>query len=84
MLKVFTASNTEKSWAFIKKIRNIEKQRIVIDTQRNNFGEIITNGKHITNFSTFKFSTLGENFGERKKIDKTLFSADTGNANHDL
>ena len=82
MLKDFISLNTEKSrWKFIQEVRNNEKQRIVIDTLRNSFGELITNGKDIANLLNFKFSVLGEYFGESKKIDKTLFSADTGNAN---
>ena len=82
LLKDFISLNTEKSrWKFIQEVRNNEKQRIVIDTLRNSFGELITNGKDIANLLNFKFSVLGEYFGERKKFDKTLFSADTGNAN---
>ena len=68
-------------WNFIQEVRNNEKQRIVIDTLRNSFGELITNGKDIAKLLNFKFSVLGEYFGERKKFDETLFSADTGNAN---
>ena len=82
LLKNFISLNTEKScWKFIQEVRNNEKQRIVIDTLRNSFGERITNGKDIANLLNFKFSVLGEYFGESKKFDKTLFSADTGNAN---
>ena len=82
LLKHFVSLNTEKSrWKFIQEVRNKEKQRIVIDTLRNSFDELITNGKDIANLLNFKFSVLGEYFGERKKFDETLFSADTGNAN---
>ena len=82
LLKDFISLNTEKSrWKFIQEVRNNEKQRIVIDTLRNSFGELITNGKDIAHLLNFKFSVLGEYFGESKKIDKTLSSAETGNAN---
>ena len=67
LLKDFISLNTEKSrWKFIQEVRNNEKQRIVIDTLRNSFGEHITNGKDIANLLNFKFSVLGEYFGERK------------------
>ena len=82
LLKDFISLNTEKGrWKLKQEVRNNEKQRIVIDTLPNSFGELITNGKDIANLLNFKFSVLGEYFGERIKIDKTLFSADTGNAN---
>ena len=82
LLKDFISLNTEKSrWKFIQEVRNNEKQRIVIDTLRNSFGELITNGKDIAKLLNFKFLVFGEYFGERKKFGKTLFSADTGNAN---
>ena len=66
---------------FVRNDKPKIQQRIVIDTLRNSFGELITNGKDIANLLNFKFSVFGEYFGERKKIDKTLFSADTGKAN---
>ena len=79
MLKDIISLNTKKSrWKFIQEVRNNEKQRIVIDTLRNSFGELIKNGKDLLNF---KFSVLGEYFGESIKFDKTLFSVDTRNAN---
>ena len=85
LLKDFISLNTEKSrWKFMKfiqEVRNNEKQRIVIDTLLNSFGELITNGKDIAKLLNFKFSVLGKYFGESKKFDKTLFSADTGIAN---
>ena len=82
LLKDFISLNTEKSsWKFIQEVRNNEKQRIVIYTLRSSFGELISNGKDIANLLNFKFSVLGEYFVESKKFDKTLFSADTGNAN---
>ena len=82
LLKEFISLNTEKSrWKFIQEVRNNERQRIVIDTLLNSFGELITNEKDIANFLNFKFPILGEYFVESKKFDKTLFSADTGNAN---
>ena len=44
LLKDFFALNTEKSsWKFINEVSNIEKQRTVINTLRNSFGELITN-----------------------------------------
>ena len=82
LLKDVIALNTEKSRCnFIQEVGNKEKQRIVRDTLRNSFGELIKNGKDIANLLNFKFSVLGKYFGERKKFDETLFSADTGNAN---
>ena len=82
LLKDFISLNTEKShWKFKQEVRNNEKQRILIETLRNSFGELITNGKDIANLLNFKFSVSWEYFGERKKFDKTLLSADTGNAN---
>ena len=64
----------------MKEVRNNEKQRTVINTLRNSFGEHITKGKDNANDLNFKFSFLGENIGEREKFDKTLFSADMVNA----
>ena len=56
LLKDFISLNTEKSrWKFIQEVRNNEKQRIKIDTLRNSFGELITNGKDIANLLNFKF-----------------------------
>ena len=57
LLKDFISLNIEKSrWKFIQEVRNNEKQRIVIDTLRNSFAELITNGKDIANLFNFKFS----------------------------
>ena len=54
LLKDFISLNTEKSrWKFTQEVRNNEKQRIVIDTLRNSFGELITNGKDIAKFLKF-------------------------------
>ena len=75
LLKDFISLNAEKNcWKFIQEVRNNEKQRIVIDTLRNILGELITNGKDITNLLSFKFSVLGEYFGESKKFDNIVLS----------
>ena len=67
LLKDFISLNTEKSrWKFIQEVRNNKKQRIVIDTPRNSFGELIMNGKDIVNFLNFKFSVLGNTLAKEK------------------
>ena len=59
LLKDFISLKTEKSrWKFIQEVRNNEKQRIVIDTLRNSFGELITNGKDIANLQVFSFGGI--------------------------
>ena len=56
LLKGFFALNTVNSrWKITQENRNNEKLRFVLDTLRNSFGELITNGKDIANFLNFNF-----------------------------
>ena len=55
-----------------------------MDALRNSFTELIINGQNVASLLNFKFSLSGRIFWYKKKIDKTLFSADTENANHSV
>ena len=59
--------SARERWNFINEIRNCEKTQTEIPRLKNSFGTVLTNGNNIPNILNYKFSPLGEYFGEKEQ-----------------
>ena len=64
--KKFLSLTTEREkWNFINEVRNSVRTKTDISCLRNSFGDLETDQKRIANLLNYRFSKLGDLFGDK-------------------